>query len=221
MTPKLLIKFPTRQRLERFERVFTLYQEMCGYANVKFIVSCDSDDPTRHDKKLLLSKFPNTKLAIGANGSKIEAVNADMEGVDFDVCLLASDDMHPEVHGFGKIIMDRMRTHYPDTDGVLWFNDGFTADKLNTLVIVGKKYYDRFGYLYHPSYKSLCCDTEFTYVSKTLKRCTYFDEVIIRHQHFRVPGNGVKRDKLYNKNARLYKADRENYLARKKEGFKP
>ena len=47
----------------------------------------------------------------------------------------------------------------------------------------GKKYYDRFGYIYHPHYNSVWCDNEFMDVGNILKKQTYIDEVIIEHQH--------------------------------------
>ena len=58
--------------------------------------------------------------------------------------------MVPLVNGYDTVIKEKMTLHYADTDGVLWFNDGHQEKKLNTLCILGKKYYDRFGYIYHP-----------------------------------------------------------------------
>jgi hypothetical protein len=75
-----------------------------------------------------------------------------------------------------------MKEVYPDTDGVLWFFDGWRKD-LNTLCILGRKYYDRFGYVYHPEYKSFWSDAEFTDVATILNKQTFIDKVIIRHLH--------------------------------------
>ncbi|MBK22377.1 MAG: hypothetical protein CME70_00105 [Halobacteriovorax sp.] len=217
---KLLIKFPTRERPHRFMEVFELYQNMCGYEDTEFIVSCDTDDPSLQTgvMKSYFKGFPNTKVFHGENGSKIEAVNADMEGVDFDICLLASDDMYPEVDGYGKIIVECMKEFFPDTDGVLWFNDGIQGPALNTLSIIGKKFYDRFGYIYHPAYKSLWCDKEFTEVSQNLGRCKYIDNILIRHKHFSVP-NATNYDLLYMRNSRFNTPDHNTYQQRKKAGF--
>jgi hypothetical protein len=76
-----------------------------------------------------------------------------------------------------------MTEHYPDTDGVLWFNDGYQGNRLNTLCILGKKYYDRFNYIYHPDYISVWCDNEFMDVANLLGKQIYFDDIIIRHEH--------------------------------------
>ena len=67
--------------------------------------------------------------------------------------------MIPEIKGFDSIIRNEMQKLFPDTDGILWFFDGWRKD-LNTLCILGRKYYDRFGYIYHPDYNSFWSDAE-------------------------------------------------------------
>ncbi len=201
--------------------VFQRYQRMCGHENTKFIISCDKDDPSFQNPAMeaYFRDFSNTTVIHGDNSSKIEAVNADMDDVDFDICLLASDDMYPEVDGFGSIIVSCMKEFFPDTDGVLWFNDGIQGSNLNTLSILGKKYYDRFGYIYHPSYKSLWCDREFTDVLKKTGKYKYFNDIIIRHRHHSVPSNETSYDLLYLRNERLDQEDKKTFLSRESEGF--
>ena len=75
-----------------------------------------------------------------------------------------------------------MKTNYPDTDGILWFFDGWRKD-LNTLCILGRKYYERFGYIYNPEYNSFWSDSEFTDVGNILNKQKFIDKVIIRHLH--------------------------------------
>ncbi len=110
-----------------------------------------------------------------------------------------------------------MIQYYPDTDGVLWFNDGFQKDRLNTLSILGKKYYDRFGYIYHPSYKSLWCDNEFTEVATKLGKQTYFEQIIIKHEH--PLWTKEKPDTVLIENDKYDPEDRANFERRKKEGL--
>jgi hypothetical protein len=132
---------------------------------------------------------------------------------DWDILLLASDDMIPEQEGYDQVIRSKMNEHYPNTDGVLWFNDGYTQDKLNTLVCMGRKYYNRFNYIYNPNYKSFFCDNEFMDVANELKKQTYFPDCIIRHQH---PANtGREADALYKLNDKYWKEDQAVYVHRK------
>lgn len=215
---KLLIKFPTRSRPNKFLFVLNTYIRLLDDKETEIIVSCDTDDITMNQDyiKEVLDEHKNVKLFFGDNKSKIQAINADIN-TDFDIILLASDDMIPIVKGYDTIIKEKMKEHYPDTDGVLWFNDGYLGDKLNTLCILGKKYYDRFGYIYNPEYIAVWSDNEFMDVANLLKKQKYFSEVIIQHQHPDF-GHG-KRDEIHALNSKFESHDRELYTKRKLINF--
>jgi hypothetical protein len=217
----ILIKFPSRGRPLQLKTTFLKYIEMAqDTTKISCLVSLDDNDTsiTKTQQIILKKIHPNTKICVGSPCGKIGAVNRDMEhaGV-FDIILLASDDMIPLVKGYDQIIRDNMSKCYPDTDGVLFFNDGVRGNKLNTLCILGKKYYDRFGYIYHPSYKTEYCDNEFMDVANTLGKQTYFDEVIIKHDH--PLWTGTAKDQTYIENDKYINEDHNNYLHRKTLGF--
>jgi hypothetical protein len=218
---QILIKFPSRQRPQKMLDTFSKYIDMAtSPEKISFLVSLDEDDSTVTSQLLetLMSKHKQCKIIIGKSAGKIGAVNRDMEHAPvFDILLLASDDMIPVQKGYDEMIRNKMESHYPDNDGVLFFNDGNQGDKLNTICILGKKYYDRFGYIYHPSYKSLWCDNEFTEVAYSLGKQTYFSDVIIQHEHPEWM-NG-KSDPLYEKNQTYNDRDQQNYYQRKEKGF--
>jgi len=216
---KLLIKFPTKVRAKKFLNVLSKYVRFMEDKTNKVIVSCDLDDISMKENYVteVINTYDNVELQFSDNKSKIEAINHGMEDLDFDIVLLASDDMVPMVKGYDTIIKNRMKETYPDTDGVLWFNDGYKGKELNTLCILGKKYYDRFGYIYHPSYNSVWCDNEFMDVANILGKQTYFDEVIIRHQH---PDWGFgNRDMIHVTNMKNESSDRLTYNKRKLNNF--
>jgi hypothetical protein len=185
---KLLIKFPTRGRKDKFFSTLDKYHEYCkNMDDTDFLISLDEDDNDMNTNQVLdrLSKYKNTKVIVGSSKSKIDAVNRDLNNYKehWDIVLLASDDMVPQIKGYDDIIRHNMMFNYPDTDGILFFNDGFQGNKLNTLCILGKKYYERFNYIYHPDYKSCWSDNEFMVVGNILKKQSYIDQVIIRHEH--------------------------------------
>lgn len=216
---KLLIKFPTRSRPERFFDVLDRYRTLQATDNVSYIISCDIDDDTMNNDviKNKFTLYPNLKVFYNANKSKVDACNADIHAESFDILLLASDDMVPEIYGYDAIIKNNMEAFFPDTDGVLWFNDGFQCSNLNTLSILGKKYYDRFGYIYNPEYKSLYCDQEFTIVSKQLQKAVYIDTCIIRHKQYSIINE--KPDELYIKNDMLQSEDYITFNRRARRNF--
>jgi len=216
---KLVIKFPTRGRSNKFLSVLKKYVNFLDDKTTQIIVTCDIDDVDMNQPhvKEVLNNYDNVKVCYGENNSKVEAVNADLEGEIFDIVLLASDDMTPVKKGFDTIIKQKMEKHYPDTDGILWFNDGYQGNRLNTLCILGKKYYDRFNYIYFPDYISVSSDNEFMTVGNILGKQTYFEEIIIQHQH---PdwGHGI-RDKIHSLNSKHERHDRELYNKRKISNF--
>jgi hypothetical protein len=216
---KLLIKFPTRNRPEKFLKALDKYCRFLSDKSTKIIVTCDNDDESMKQEYVLaaIKQYENVVLFFGDNKSKIEAVNANLDNVDFDILLLASDDMLPTVNGYDEVIKNKMLEYYPDTDGVLWFNDGYQGNKLNTLSIMGKKYFDRFGYIYYPEYKSVWCDNEFMDVANILGKQTYFEETIIRHEH---PDWGFgNRDEVHILNNVNGNHDKNLYYQRKNINF--
>jgi len=217
----ILIKFPSKSRpsklLYAYEKYISLAKDP---QQIKSIITLDSDDTTVTSELIdkLKQIHPNTIVCIGEPLGKINAVNRDMEyAADYDILLLASDDMIPEYPGYDDLLREKMNEHFPDTDGVLWFNDGFQKNNLNTLCILGKTYYERFGYIYHPSYKSLWCDNEFTEVAHRLKKQIYFNNVIIRHIH--PITSGVPSDNLYHENEKYFRQDKENFFIRRLNNF--
>lgn len=216
---KLLIKFPTRSRPDKFFNVLDRYFTLQATNNVEYVISCDVDDLSMNNDKVhkKLSQYENLTVCYNLNKTKVQACNADIKNKNFDVLVLASDDMIPEVYGYDAIIKNTMESYFPDTDGVLWFNDGFQGKNLNTLSIIGKKYYDRFGYIYNPEYKSLYCDQEFTQVSMFLKKYVYIDSCIIKHKQYSI----VKEqpDNLYIRNDSLQREDFEVFKQRLSRNF--
>jgi hypothetical protein len=218
---KLLIKFPTRGRREKFFNVLQAYIENCtSLENTTFLLTLDSDDDCMTSLESL-ERLNNLQVQyrFGVSKSKIDAVNRDLETFQdpWDILLLASDDMIPVRKGYDDVIRDNMKTVYPDTDGVLWFNDGYQGNKLNTLSILGRKYYDRFQYIYYPDYKSVWADNEFMDVANILQRQTYFDDIIIRHEH---PDWGYDNvDEIHTLNQQNESYDRGVYYSRKNVNF--
>lgn len=230
---KLLIVLPTRSRLDRCMKVLKSYIALSTHKETKFVVSCDNDDLSMNQKTTIdtINSLPNTTIIFNENKmlkngevseftTKICAINSGVKNQDFDVCLLASDDMYPELMGYDSVIIKDMVSFFPDTDGVLWYNDGYQGDKLNTLCILGKNYYNRFGYIYHPSYITLYCDNEFTKVSQKLKKCKYINKTIIRHKHWSHKDNDNSRDSLDKKNDVFAAHDEYNFRMRIENDFK-
>ena len=222
---KLMVQFPTRARENMFLESFKLYVDNLSDKNeVYFNISCDIDDTVMNNETIInkiKSIYNNTNIVFNNNKNKIEAINAGIDNKDFDVILNASDDMNPQIKNFDEDIRIGFEQHFPDYDGVLHFNDGFQKQNLNTLCILGRPYYERFGYIYHPDYHSLWCDNEFMEVSRILNRAVYINKVIIKHDHPTAPGNknSGRVDETYARAFTKNNRDQQVFNARKSLGF--
>lgn len=222
---RILLKCPTRGRPEQVIATLKKYVQLARRPDrIGIAISCDVDDPTMTpsavQQRLLstVSNFEWTALYFGGSKTKIEACNADMEKIEYpwDVVVLVSDDMVPEVSGYDELIRYAMS---PDRDCILWFNDGHQEYFLNTLAIYGRVMYERLGHIYEPAYKSFYCDTELTDRCKTdlLPKTRYISKCIIRHKHFFWTKETP--DALYQQNQRFWSDDFRTYMNRKKYDF--
>jgi len=221
----ILFQFPTKGRCEKLFHVLDLYYGLLGgdIKNRKFHIVIDHFDYSMNNSTTLhkLASYENLFVsAIPENPTKIKACNYKISNFDswFDIVVLISDDMIPQIKGYDNIIESEMRNNYPNTDGCLWFNDGYVEDRLCTLSILGKKYYQRFGYIYHPEYVSMWCDNELTEVGKMLNKIKYDDRVIIKHEH-PAWNKSVEKDANYLENEPYYDIDKSVYIRRKLVNF--
>jgi hypothetical protein len=218
----ILLKFPTFNRPEKFFNTLDLYYSMASNTEkMHCLVTLDTVDQTMNNQSVVdkLKTYNNLTFIFGDSKSKIDAVNRDLDKIDYhyDIILLASDDMIPQIQGYDEIIREDMQKYYPDTDGILFYNDGHKKNELNTLSILGKKYYQRFNYIYYPEYKSEWADNEFTTVGNILKKQTYIDTVIIEHQH---PHWGYgKNDIIHVLNFQNTTYDKQIFVTREKKNF--
>lgn len=221
---RILIKFPTRSRPQKAYATLEKYVKLANDpTRIGILVSCDDDDATmtnvdiRQKFETLGKRVEWFQMDFSSNKTKIEACNSGMDRISYswDIVLLASDDMIPQEQGYDSKIRLHMRTSFPDTNGILWFNDGLQQHNLNTLSIMGRRMYESFGYIYHPAYKSFFCDTEFTDLCRGRLRdkCLYLSQCIIRHEH---PISGmIVADQLYMNNNRYWQEDMRTYMERK------
>lgn len=226
---KILVKFPTRDRPEQFFKVLDGYINNSTGIDIHYLITLDDNDLSMSNRVIQerLNKYPNLTYVVGQSFNKIQAVNRDMRHApkDWDIVVLASDDMVCVSPGWDEVLRYEMNKHFPDTDGCLfhWDGDNNTAKHNNgnglcTMNITGRNYFDRFGYLYHPSYSSLWCDNEYTEVAQSMNKMEKFDTVLFEHQHWSNTPT-VKIDKLMTRNNNFYKTDERNFLYRKSKNF--
>lgn len=210
---KFLFKYATRSRPDWFKETIRAWKDnLSGKHEYRFVITCDIDDKTMNNPEM--QKFMSDEgleYHYGEHDCKVSAINDDMDD-DFDILVVVSDDMIPVVKGFDDIIV----SDFDEGIQALHYNDGgHCGAKLISLTIMDRKLYNSFGYIYHPDYKSMWCDNEFTHIVRERGCVKYIDQVIIKH-YWQKYG----RDELYNQNDKYWDQDKLTYATRKKEGFK-
>lgn len=212
---KILVKYPTRSRpVQFFETLGIAIEKANNPENIEFLISIDDDDVSMRD---VIKDNITSQTISGQSVSKIHACNRDIDKAktEWDILVLMSDDMICQSQCWDDIIRQRFET---TLDKVVHYNDGYTADKLCTMCIMGKDYYNRFGYIYNPEYISLWADNEYTEVAKLLGRYEYDPMILFKHEH---PMNAKKPyDTLMRKNESFYHIDKKTYERRKQQGFR-
>ena len=214
-THKLLFNFASRSRPERLKNVIiNLIDNLEDLVNFKILISIDDDDELTNNAFFLKSLIPheysnNIFIFSSPRKDKIDAINRDVNKIsDWDILVNCSDDFEFILYGFDNLIRDKFNELYDDLDGCLHFSDGIHFDDLCTHSVIGKKYYERFNYVFHPKYKSFYCDNEFTEVAKQLEKITYIPLQFYNHLHYSLFSN-ILMDELYITNEKFSDIDKE------------
>lgn len=222
---KFLFKYPCRGR-ERlfFESLDSLHKNIRDKNNFHISINLDVDDTILNRPEVIerIYDYPDTSIEWGYSKSKVDAINRSMSDYDYDVLFCWSNDMVADVYSFDDIMRDYMYhiiNQYSD-EFLVHFPEPDSKDFLNVLYIASKKYYERFGYIYHPSYKSLWCDNESMAVAKLLGKYHYVGiPGLYSHKNPAYSQYGIERDELFNEQQGHWQEDEANFNARKEKDF--
>jgi hypothetical protein len=215
---KLLCKVTSRSRPSELIKCIDSYINLADNPNELIWLFTFDEVDLKYNTQLFIQmlhkKIYTPVIVFGNSKSKIDAINRDVNDchLNWDILVNISDDQLAERKGWDTIIKDAMPEHL---DASLWFNDGW-QDRINTMEIVGREYYNRFKYIYHPEYKSFYCDNEATEVAIQLGKCIKSKECIIRHYHYACTNSThMKKDETYIKAEQHWNYDKELYKQRK------
>lgn len=216
---RLLYKFPSRSRPSKFFAHLDNILAMARHDDFVIVPTLDDNDLTINEsfKEKLSGYGERIQPIFGRSTSKIHAVNRGIPADPWDIVIATSDDMEFIQVGFDLQIIEHMRALFPDLDGVLHYPDGFEHADILSLPVIGRKYYDRFGYIYHPSYVSLFCDEEAILAAKNLGKLASINAQLFRHNHPTWTGQGM--DKQYKHTEGFYHVDKATFQRRKQRNF--
>lgn len=217
----ILFKFTSRSRPQKFlDGLKNITDMVNDKVNYTILCTLDEDDTTMNTEAIreLTGRYPNTIMQYGTSKSKIDAINRDMSVVkDWDILVVMSDDMRFTATGFDTLIREGMAHNFPDLDGFLHYPDTTAKTALATMSIMGRKYFERDNYIYHPSYQSLFCDNEAMEVAQARGKYLFMGIPILDHLH---PAYNLSEwDEQYMFQQNLWGVDEANYLLRKAKNF--
>jgi ribosomal protein L31 len=179
-------------------------------------LTIDDDDLITLNSYQLANILQSDQIKVnpGRSSSKVHAINRGMAGWSGDIVMNMSDDMRFIKWGFDG---DIIQAFQGERDQFIHFPDGRVNQVLPTMSIMGRNYYERFNYIYHPDYKSLWCDNEAMDVAQQLGRYKYIDLQIFSHEH--PAWTGEPADALLMHTESFFGIDQETYRKRSKLGF--
>lgn len=220
--PKILFKYPSRSRPDRFfKSLDSLYTNLDDKDNFHISCTLDTDDLTMNNPDVIekINNYKNISIAWGESKSKVDAVNRSMPDYDWDILVVHSDDMIFNLYGFDTCIRVNINEHSSDLDLLAHYPDQDAKEYLATMYIAGRKFYERFGYIYHPSYKSLWCDNDIMEIAKRLGKYKYMGYQINLHLNPAYEQNKMERDELFNRQQSDWNDDELNFHRRQARNF--
>ena len=216
---KILFKYPSRQRRERFlQGLDSILENLHDQENFQILVTADIDDPEMRDLPQYIIDHPRIRVQYGTSKSKIHAVNRDMEFADddWDIVVVMSDDFRIIFDGFDEVVRGQYKEHGLDT--LLHSADQDAKNLLATMYIAGKDFYNRFGYIYHPQFLSVWCDNLVQDIAQLLGKYVYFDCTgLILHLN---PAYGhLERDEMFDEQQGHWEHDEKLYREIRERGY--
>jgi hypothetical protein len=208
--------FATRNRPQKMAEALGTIIDLSENNNYSIGLTIDDDDISTLNSHQLSDALQSDRIKInpGRSTSKVHAINRGMADWSGDIVVNMSDDMRFIKKGFDRNIV---RAFQEDTDQFLHSPDGRVNKVLPTMSIMGRTYYERFNYIYHPDYQSLWCDNEAMDVAQQLGRYKYIDLQIFSHEH--PAWTGEPADALLMHTESFYEIDQKTYRRRSKLGF--
>jgi hypothetical protein len=215
---RILFKYTSRSRRSNFLRGYdSILNKIANREDYHILISVDKDDQSMYPLPVLDGNYT---FVVGNSKNKIDAINRDINefDYDFDILINMSDDMIFTKKGFDDIIRAEF---YNDFNQYIHYNDGNQKCNVCTMHIVGRNYYNRFKYIYHPDYISLWCDVENDIVAKQLGCYKYMGDDLQLFKHLHPAWGLAPQDALSIKteDRALWIADEITFNKRKKINF--
>lgn len=183
---------------------------------LEYLLCISYQDPKKYQYEELFKELP-VRILYHIIPNMVKQGNYAAYFSTGNLLIQVSDDFDcPE--GWDKLLIDAL-TGKEDfivktDDGVKV--SGINSDNIIALPILDRKYYERFGHIYHPDYKHFYGDEELSNVGDILGRKITLP-ILFEHIHY-VNGK-AKEDDVNRKNNKHFQSDKETFKIRKEKNF--
>lgn len=188
---------------------------------VELIVSLDKSDPAldlyfnEYNKNSILWRNEGV-LFVNENSSVVEATNRAAKESKGDILVYLSDDFKcPD--NWGKLVLKEFENE--NRPLIIKVDDclqRFVVAVL-TIPIMNRQLYERLGYFWHPSYRSMFVDEDLYWTAQKLGAVKYCKHLKFPHEH---PANGkAPDDETYRASALNWNQGKAMFTHRKGQGF--
>lgn len=168
---------PSRGRPEKSIQTVKKWREAAG-DYIQVVVSVDTDDPKLEDYNYYYQA--NGAYTVNKNRSAVDAINKGAQLAIGDILIVVSDDTECPPN-WDSFLLKWLRGK---KDFIVKTQDGIQP-WIITMPIMDRAYYNRFGYIYHPNYQHMFCDTEMSCVADITGR-KITSNLLFKHNHYSV-----------------------------------
>lgn len=212
MKPNITIIHPSRQRNQMALETKKKWMSKAQFPHlIEYIVSVDNDDPTLQKYNWAFRNELDTIFDFNNNTTAIQAINNSAKKANGRILIVVSDDFDCFTYWDTFLVESlRGRVNY-----IVKTSDGYGNNSwIITLPIMDDMYYKSFGYIYHPDYHHLWCDTEMTVVAMMTDKIINLESPnhIFKHNHYTI--GLMQKDDISIKNESTWNQGKQLFLKR-------
>lgn len=209
----IVFKIPSRGRPDDlFRCIDSVINNLNNTKDCRILITADYDDDSMYCNELKQKYMEYCQKGVLINmfyddaTTKVGAYNRDVEKVNFvwDIIVVLDDQTEVVLQGFDDLIRSCYKATKKFRDNQMFF----IGSKQRSVITMGRAYYRRFKYFYHPEYRNtFYARKEIATVSRLLKSNNYLYADIFK--------NHKKMDALKILNRSYNDIDKQVYTLRK------
>ena len=181
---KISLIHTSRGRSRKAELTATIWNKKAyNVDNIEYILSIDDSDPELINYRKLFND-DKYKILVSDNSNLVEATNRGCKIATGDILIYVSDDFEPP-YDWDKSLIE-IAEKQDREDYLIKVDDCLQPfdNCVLTIPIMSKGLFDKLGYFWHPSYKSIWVDVDLYFTCKDLDCMVLCPDLKFEHKHY-------------------------------------